>query len=220
MRYSDIKVGNIYFADLDPVRAYEFGGNHLSIVLSKGHDKRTVTIVSLTSNSSGQNKIDIGIIPTLPQRLIQDKDGNPNKSYVVLDQVRTVVANRVQDVMDGKNLDDTNKIIDCSIGSSIFSEIVHKLASLNISFLNDEEEVAEYHKNEFFHHCVNKMIDLTYDVIKGKGNVTDKKEDIKYLFTNTLAIDKDFSIGTYLNSSDMTNKVSEKISEIVLVSVK
>lgn len=105
LRYSDIKVGNIYYADLNPIRKYEFGDNHLSIILSKGKDKRTVTIVSLTSKSSGlgQNKMNLGIVSGLPKRLVEDRSGNPINTYVVLDQVRTVSANRIQYIKDGKN---------------------------------------------------------------------------------------------------------------------
>ncbi|WP_235843074.1 type II toxin-antitoxin system PemK/MazF family toxin [Metabacillus fastidiosus] len=222
MRYSDIKVGYVYFADLNPVRPYEFGDNHLSIVLNKGKDKRTVTIVSLTSKKSGvgENKLNIGVIPKLPKRLVQDKHGNSIPSYVVLDQVRTVAANRIQEVKDGKNPDGTDNFIECPIDPSLFGEIVHKLADLRISNLNDVDAIGEYHKSNFFHYCVNKLINLTYNVINERGNVAETKEEIRHFYTNVLAIKKDFSIDNYLNQQDIQHKVSEKLNDIVLVPVK
>ena len=123
LRYSDINAGEVYYADLDPVRQYEFGQNHLCIVLEKIDDGRSVIVISLTSNSSGigKNKINIGILKGLPQRLITDKQGRPRNTYVVLDQVRTIVTNRIQPIYDGKNLDGTKKEIRYSINDNVFS---------------------------------------------------------------------------------------------------
>ena len=222
MRYSDIKVGDIYFADLEPVKKYEFGGNHLSLVLSKGKDKRTVTIISLTSKESGvgTNKIDVGLIPTLPKRISHDKHGKEIKSYVVLDQVRTVVSNRIQYIKDGKKNDGTDNFIECSIDPFLFSEIVQRLADLVITNLKNKDEIAKYHKESFFHYCVKEIINLTYDVIKEKEDIADKKNEIKYLYANALAIEKGFLIDAYLDANDVKNKVLEKIHEIVLAPVE
>lgn len=216
MRYSDIKVGNIYFVNLEPVQQYEFGGNHLGIVLRKGTDRRTVTIVSLTSNSSGvgENKLNIGVVSSLPRRLVQDRHGRLLDSYVVLDQVRTVVANRVQNILDGTNPDGSEKIADCPVGASVFSDIVRQLSDVTIANLNDEDSIRAYHKDAFFNYSVKKMINLTYDVLKGNGDIAEKDE-IKYLYNIVLAIKADFCFDKYLNENDVQNKVSEKFSEIV-----
>ncbi|HDR4399728.1 TPA: type II toxin-antitoxin system PemK/MazF family toxin [Bacillus cereus] len=222
LRYSDIKVGNIYYADLNPIRKYEFGDNHLSIILSKGKDKRTVTIVSLTSKSSGlgQNKMNLGIVSGLPKRLVEDRSGNPINTYVVLDQVRTVSANRIQYIKDGKKTDGTDNYIECPVDAFSFSKIVCELADLRIADLNDEDAIGEYHKETFFNYCVKKMIDLTYDIIKGRGIVADKKEEVIYFYNNALAMEKGFLIDNYLKPHDIKNKVLEKFNEIVLMSVK
>ncbi len=44
----------------------------------------------------------------------------------------------------------------------------------------------------FFNYCVKKMIDLTYDIIKGRGIVADKKEEVIYFYNNALAMEKGF----------------------------
>lgn len=136
--------------------------------MSKGKGKRTVTIISLTSKESGvgTNKIDVGLIPTLPKRISHDKHGKEIKSYVVLDQVRTVVSNRIQYIKDGKKIDGTDNFIECSIDPFLFSEIVQRLADLVITNLKNKDEIAKYHKESFFHYCVKEIINLTYDVIK------------------------------------------------------
>lgn len=216
MRYSDIKVGNIYFVNLDPVYRYEFGGNHLGIVLKKGKDQRTVTIISLTSNSSGvgKSKITIGVVPSLPSRLRQDKSGNPIDSYVVLDQVRTVVASRVQDVLDGKEADGNDRRINCSVDSSVFNDINRALSSSIISNVNSDEGIWTYHKDYFIDFSVKKMINLTYDIIKDQDKIDDKNK-LKYLYNAIKAIKDDFSIEGYLNKNDVKNKVSETLLGIV-----
>ncbi|MFH3698552.1 hypothetical protein WAH92_21500, partial [Acinetobacter baumannii] len=69
-------------------------------------------------------------------------------------------------------------------------------------------------------YCVKKMIDLTYDIIKGRGIVADKKEEVIYFYNNALAMEKGFLIDNYLKPHDIKNKVLEKFNEIVLMSVK
>ena len=216
MRYSDIKVGNVYFVDLNPVRKYEFGGNHLGIVLRKGKDQRTVTIISLTSNSSGvgENKINIGVIPSLPTRLRQDRNGNPLDSYVVLDQVRTVVVSRVAEVLGGQNANGTDIKIDCPVGFSLFNDINRALANSTISNVVNDEVIWTYHKESFIDFSVKKMIDLTYAVIKDQENENERNA-LKYLYNAVKAVKDDFSIEEYLNKNDVQNKVSETLLEIV-----
>ena len=216
MRYSDIKVGNVYFVDLNPVRKYEFGGNHLGIVLRKGKDQRTVTIVSLTSNSSGvgENKINIGVIPSLPTRLGQDRNGKPLDSYVILDQVRTVVVSRVAEVLGGQDANGTDIRMDCPVGFSIFKDINQALANSTISNVVNDEEIWTYHKDSFIDCSVKKMIDLTYAVIKDQEK-ENERNTLKYLYNAVKAVKDDFSIEGYLNKNDVQNKVSETLFEIV-----
>ncbi|MBX9998486.1 type II toxin-antitoxin system PemK/MazF family toxin [Priestia aryabhattai] len=217
LRYSDIKVGHVYFADLRQVRQYEFGGNHLSIVLNKCADRRSVIIVSLTSERSGvgQNKIDLGILPSLPQRLVTNQNGNPVKSYVVLDQVRTVVASRVQEVVDGKDSNGNDIVVDCPVPSNIFSDIVKELADRRIADLNDEDAIAGYHKNAYLQYCVNKIVNLTYDVIKERGNLATKQAEIISFHKIAATLEQGFLIDKYLTQKDVINGISLRVSEIV-----
>lgn len=220
MRYSDIKTGYIYFADLEPIRKYEFGGKHLSIVLNKGHDKKTVTVVSLTSKSSGlgQNKINAGVINSLPKRLVQDQYGNFVNTYVVLDQVRTVSASRILPLKDGVKKDGTDNTVECQLDDSLFSVVVRELTDLRISNL-DFDQVGDYHKNSFFDYCVKKMVDLAYDIIKGIGDISEKTNQIVYYHSNALAIENNFKIETYVTAADFSNQIPEKINEIILKQV-
>jgi mRNA-degrading endonuclease toxin of MazEF toxin-antitoxin module len=222
MKYSDIKAGNIYYADLNPVREFEFGLHHMSIVLKKGHDKKTVTIVPLTSAKSGLgvNKINLGRMSILPERLTKDKKGNLVNSYAVLDQVRTVAASRLGEIKDGKNPDGTDILLDCVVDLEIFSNLVCKITNFQIANLGDEDAIGEYHKNAFFDYCVKKMIDLTYNVMNGKGNIADNKDEIKYLYANASAMKEHFSIGFHLKKNDKRNNIQERLNEIVLTPVK
>lgn len=217
MKYSDIKVGNIYFVNLEPVRRYEFGGNHLGIVLKKGKDKRTVTIISLTSKSSGEgeNKINIGVVPSLPTRLIQRKKGKQQtNSYVVLDQVRTVEVSRVEEVFDGKDANGNDKPIDCAVDLPIFNKINCELANSTISNIANDDEIWMYHKESFINFSVKKMINLTYAIIKDQKKANERTE-LKDLYNAIKAIKDDFSIEEHLNKNDLKNGVSDAFISIV-----
>lgn len=212
-------MGNIYFANLNPVRQYEFGGNHLCIVLRKCNDNRSVTIISLTSNSSGvgQNKVNLGLIPELPERLRTTKNGKQVNSYAILNQVRTIVTGRLEPVVDGKDKDGNDIEIDCSLSPFAFRDLVHKLSDISIADLQDEGAVAEYHKTALFNYCVRKMIDLTYDIDRGQGDIIANQKEVKYLYRNALAIEENFLIKSYLTPADLANNVDEKINNIILI---
>ncbi|OJD97286.1 hypothetical protein MCCC1A01412_28250 [Bacillus anthracis] len=219
MRYSDVQVGNIYFAKLDPVRQYEFGGNHLCIVLRKCNDHRSVAIISLTSNSSGvgENKVDLGLIPELPERLRTKQNGKPVHSYAILNQIRTIVTSRIEPVVDGKDSYGNNIEVDCPLSPFAFHDLVHKLSDISIADLQDESAIAEYHKKAFFNYCVRRMVDLTYGIDRQQGDMTVNQKEVKYLHRNALAIEENFSIKNYLNSTDLANNVDKKINDIILI---
>lgn len=221
MRYSDIKAGYVYYADLEPVRKFEFGQNHMSIVLRKGHDKKTVTVISLTSkeNGVGVNKLEIGILSGLPQRLISDRHGRPTNSYVVLDQVRTISASRISEIKNGRNPDGTDVIVEYPLDSSVFEKVICAVASFQMSNLKDNDAVGEYHKGAYFNYCVNKVINLVYSLIKGQEDIDVTKEQIRYFYAILKSIDQSFSVSNYLSAADKKNKIAEEIDEIVLESV-
>ena len=78
------------------MRNCEFDGKHLTLVLKKNQDNKTVIVVPLTrsSNGDGQNKVNIGEIEGLPSNL---KTGD---SYAVYNQVRTLNCNRFYALKD------------------------------------------------------------------------------------------------------------------------
>lgn len=99
MKFSDIKTGHLYFVDYKPTKDGEFGGKHLSIIIKKNNDNKSIVVVPLTSNGSGNNvnKLDLGILSNLPSSL------SGRNSYAVFNQIRTVSYDRVFMIMDGSN---------------------------------------------------------------------------------------------------------------------
>jgi len=53
LKVSDIKVGNIYYVDYEPVRKGKFNGLHLSVVLKRNNDRHTFVVMPLTSSVNG-----------------------------------------------------------------------------------------------------------------------------------------------------------------------
>lgn len=90
MKPQDIKVGHIYYVHFNPVRRGEFSDKHLAIVIKKNVDQITFVTIPLTSKENGVdvNKVELGKLTCLPKNL-RDK-----ASYAVLDQLRTVNADR------------------------------------------------------------------------------------------------------------------------------
>lgn len=217
MRYSDIKVGHVYYIDLCPVRDFEFGGHHMGIVLRKGHDKKTVTIISLTSKESGlgENKLKLGTLDVLPDRLKFDRNGNKVVSYLILDQVRTVAASRVAEIKDGKNLDGTSNIVQCSLDQSVFQKVVFSVSDFQMSNLRDLDVMISYHQNNYFNNCIKKIINLVYSIIRNPINSDDKKRELIYFYRIVESIDQNFSIFDYLNEVDKEKGIAEKLDSIL-----
>ena len=99
MKPKDIKVGNIYFVDFDPVKTGEFDRKHLAVVIKKNYDKITFVVIPMTSKERGAgiNKVPLGIIECLPPNL-RDKE-----SYAVIDQLRTLHSSRFHELKNGDN---------------------------------------------------------------------------------------------------------------------
>ena len=102
MKSQNIKVGHIYYVDFEPVKKGEFGKKHLAIAIKKNHDKITYVVIPMTSKSSGLgvNKIALGKLTCLPSNL------QTNESYAVIDQLRTVNADRFYELKDNGNVVD------------------------------------------------------------------------------------------------------------------
>ena len=116
MKANEIKVGHIYYVDYNPVKAGEFGKQHMGIVLRKNENEITFVTIPLTSNEMGKNKINLGKLECLPERL------RKKESYAVLDQIRTVSSKRFEPIYD-----DTAKRIDAIVPKELLI-IIYKAA--------------------------------------------------------------------------------------------
>lgn len=218
MMYSDIKEGHIYYVNLEEVREFEFGKDHLSIVLRKGQDKKTLIIIPLTSKSSGmgKNKVGLGRLTNLPRRLNTDDYGKPTNTYAVLDQIRTVSAGRFTEIKNGKNTNGTDIILECAIDPTLFTYVVCEVTNYQIANLKDNDAIGKYHQESYSNYCVKKIIDLTYSLLRATDDISDEKEQIRYFHANVVAINKNFSISDYLTNNDKRNKIDEKVNDIIL----
>lgn len=138
MKAKDIKEGHIYYVNFNPTRTGEFDSNHLALVLKKNINKITFIVIPLTSDDKGSgkngeqvNKIDLGVISTLPKRL------QGNASYAVYDQIRTVHSSRFSEVWN-----DDGKPMDVSISREKLMEIITKIV-FNITENLDASEKAK-----------------------------------------------------------------------------
>lgn len=155
MRESDVLVQHVYYVDFDPVKACEFDGKHLAVVLKKNKDKKTALVVPLTrsSNGDGDNKTNIGKISSLPTNL------RGNDSYLVFNQVRTVNFNRFIALRQGPNA------INCSIDDGLFNEIL-ALCSNEISSIMPIEDRMDYHYTMYVKSVVEQIVNTAYTIKK------------------------------------------------------
>lgn len=113
MRSNKIKVGHAYYVNFEPTEKGEFGGKHLAIVIKKNHDRISFVVVPTTSKDSGLgvNKISLGRLDCLPTNI------NEDTTYVVVDQVRTVSADRFYGLVED------NKPYDAIIPQNAMNQI-------------------------------------------------------------------------------------------------
>lgn len=155
MRFSDIKVQHCYNIIFDDVRACEFDGTHLGVVLKKNNDNKTVIVAPLTRQENGDNfnKKNIGKIKSLPTSL------NSSDSYLVYNQVRTVNANRMmalKEVISG-----VNTKIDCNVEDDLFKEVL-KLCSVELTKSWNDEQREDFYTELAKESRVKRIIDLIY----------------------------------------------------------
>ena len=177
MKASDIKVGNIYYVDYEPVRNGEFNGLHLSVALKKNNDKVTFVVMPLTSSANGDgiNKVNIGKVAGLPPN-IRTKD-----TYAVYNQVRTVNASRFIAVKGkgGK--------IDVPVDSGIMQEL-YGLLMLDVLYNIPQDDKISVLKKAYDSERCNKARDLAYNIIKlrKKGASEEKITALKNEIRETL----------------------------------
>ncbi|HBI6911317.1 type II toxin-antitoxin system PemK/MazF family toxin (plasmid) [Clostridium perfringens] len=162
MRFSEVKERYIYYVSFDPVRYCEFNGNHLAVVLKKNKDKRTAIVMPLTSkeNGIGVNKLSLGYISSLPQRLKGDK------SYAVYDKVRSVNYDRFEPIFETKGGKD---IINAKIDDDLFN----KLIEIGTSHLEEKlllDEKIELYRKKLRKVQNEKLVNLAYKIKKNEEN--------------------------------------------------
>lgn len=158
MRFSDIKVRCIYNVIYDPVRGCEFDGKHLTLVLKKNNDNNTFIVMPLTTASSdvGINKIELGPIASLPTSL------RSNRTYAVLNQIRTVNASRFIALKEGSS------VVECPMDMGIFSDLLFLGIRELIHSVSQDDKIAIL-KKAYEGEKVIKAKDLAY-IIKGLNN--------------------------------------------------
>lgn len=216
MKFSDIKVQHCYNVIFDPVKECEFNGKHLAIVLKKNNDSKTVIVAPLTRTENGDNynKVNIGLISTLPSSL----NGSP--SYVVYNQVRTVNASRMINLKEGSNR------IDSIVDDGVFREVL-KLCSLEIAKSYTDEEQEQFYLEMANEARVRRIIDLTYQYISKKRELTGLtnteekillEADIEEIMNKVSELHhQSLPIQKCLSPQNLTDNIEEIINEMIFV---
>lgn len=164
MKFDEVKERYVYYVNFNPFRKGEFNDNHLSVVLRKNNDKKTMIVIPLTSkeNGVGNNKILIDI-PDLPERLKKDNQ----KSYAVYNQVRTVNSGRLQPIYKNK---DHIEIIDVKVQNYVFMDLI-KMATLELEQKLTLDEKIELNSNKLNDLYMEKIVNLAYKIKKSKEDI-------------------------------------------------
>ena len=110
----EIKRGQIYYADLSPVRGSEQGGVRPILIIQNNMGNRysPTTIVACITTRTTKNKI-----PT--HFWLDETCGLPKDSMVMLEQIRTIDKSRLQKyigTISKIDLDEIDKAIKISLG--------------------------------------------------------------------------------------------------------
>lgn len=162
MKFKDINVKQVYYVNYNPFRDGEFKDNHLSVVLKKNKDKKTVIVIPLTSKEKGLGKNKILVdIQSLPERL---KGAN---SYAVYDQVRTVNSGRLQPIYE---LGDNKKVVEVSVEDSVYKELI-KVSTLELESRLEEDDKIKLYKEKINDIYMQKAITLAYQLKSEKDKI-------------------------------------------------
>ncbi len=189
-----IKVGHIYYVQFNPVQGNEFAKQHLAVVLKKNADNSTFVVVPLTSSSMGDgvNKICIGKITALPERL------SGRESYAVYDQIRTVDAQRFSMVFD-----DSGNAVQVPFPNGKWKELLRCVISDLIRDTAVEERIEnlsgilDKNHREYVQNCI-------YVELKKHGSIT--AEQVHKVNVAVAALDNAF---TKLTQEDIGKITSE-----------
>lgn len=200
MRFTDINVGYIYNVLFDPVRICEFNGKHLGLVLKKNNDKNTFIVMPLTSAISGDgiNKINIGQINSLPSSL------KTHCTYAVLNQIRTVNANRFIALKEGTD------VKQCPIDSPLFNKLLTLgIRELTISLSQDQR--LQILKKVYENECIISAIDMAYTIIKKQK----KNENTEELCLKTKKILYGINYALILEPKHIKDGIDKIFSDIL-----
>lgn len=101
-----IKRGDIYYADLNPVIGSEQGGTRPVLIISNNKGNRfspTVIIAAITSRTSTKAKLPMHFY-------LENVEGLPEKSIVLLEQIRTIDKTRLKEPLTQLDEDSMEKI--------------------------------------------------------------------------------------------------------------
>ena len=121
MRKQNIRRGEIYYADLDPVVGSEQGGIRPVLVIQNDIGNQfspTIIVAAIT----GKTKKD------LPTHVPLQTEQLPQQSVVMLEQIRTIDKKRVDNLVgevDDLQMKDVEKAIDISLGKYSVEALYH-----------------------------------------------------------------------------------------------
>lgn len=199
MQFKDVKVKQVYYVDYEPHRKGEFDSNHLSIVLKKNKDKKTVIVIPLTSKGKGEGKNKMKIqISELPSRL------SGVESYFVYDQVRTINTGRIEPIFDNY------REIDVKVSDDAFKKII-KMATLELESKLTIDEKVNLYKEKLNDIYLEQIINAAY-----KLKNTEDEEKFKDLRNKIISLK--YNIEEYkLTKKDLDSgidKIIENISDL------
>ncbi len=109
----EVKRGEVYYADLDPVRGSEQGGIRPVVIIQNdiGNQFSPTTIVTSLTSITKKHR--------LPTHVTVDCDFLEKESIVLLEQIRTLDRSRLSDYLgnlDIETMDEINRAIEISFG--------------------------------------------------------------------------------------------------------
>jgi len=142
---------------------------HLAVVLKKNVDRNTVIVMPLTSSNKGDgtNKVNIGIIPSLPPHLAT------HDSYAVYDQIRTVSVSRLRFLYNQT----THNIVKSHIPSDIFLDLYRLSIGEILRGLSIDDQMAVF-RDAYVYTAQIKLQDLFYAVQDEEQEVQEKSREI------------------------------------------
>lgn len=172
IRLSDIKEKKVYYVDYEPSTGNEFGRHHMSIVLKKNSEDKSLIVVPLTGRIdklTPDKTLSVQLLG-LPERL------KKKQTYAVINKIRTVDYSRFENIID-KN------IVEVGINDDEFLNLVSHITDEVESTLTLNQKKAIYKIK--LDRAINKEIKNLAYLIKGAKN---KNQDSSSIVTQILDI--------------------------------